>query len=130
MSSQTDVHVPSGRVIVACADLMTASNLRAGSQLNPELIRTPDLVVERVAADPLGCRVVVVDLQTMPDLPRMLRNDAAYEGVIVGFAPHVRTDLIHAARPWVTKVVARGAVVQRFDALVTGLRGVNGSATD
>lgn len=112
--TEHEVTVP---VIVVCADIMTASNIAASSALEPVVVRSAEAAVGVITG--LGDDVVVlIDLQEFVDLARDLRDDHNFAGVIIGFAPHVRTDLLDAARPFVTSLKSRGAVVQRLDDVV------------
>lgn len=105
-------------IIVACADLMTGTNIAASSQHAPIVMRSDVDVVTAVVERGAQIAAVVIDLQTMGDLAQQLRESCDYHGVIIGFAPHVQVDLLQAARPYVTKLLARGAVIQRFDQVV------------
>lgn len=58
--------------------------------------------------------VLVVDLTAFPDLASRVREEFPGAGRIVGFAPHVRTDLLDAARQWCDDVVPRGSMVKHF----------------
>ncbi len=117
MSDHTDADVQYS-IILACADLMTGTNIAVSSAHGPTVLRTPADVVTAVHDHGASIDAIVIDLQTMGDLARQLREDAGYGGVIIGFAPHVQVEMLQAARPFVNKLQARGAVIQRFDEIV------------
>jgi hypothetical protein len=112
------VHV---ETILACSDLMTSSRIELQSGVPLRRIARRDAVVEALREAPAVA--VVVDLTAFPDLPADLRN-RGHEGAIIGFAPHVRTDLIEAAAPHCNQVLPRGAVARKL-AQVLGIRSVS-----
>ena len=122
-------------VIVACADLMTTSRFEtSGAEVDLQCVRTAaaaltaigvamaESAAVAVATVTAGAEsggvehhvVVVVDLVTCGDLPQLARERFGAELVVVGFAPHVRVDLLEAARATCTRVLPRGSVVKRF----------------
>lgn len=99
-------------VLLICRDLMTASRLELADGVRVTRAPTGDRALELAAAD--GARyVAVVDLATTADLS-IMPDLAISPGIVatLAFAPHVRTDLLTAARPNADRVVARGAVMQ------------------
>lgn len=111
-------------VLLACSDLMTTSRL-AGDGLELRRCGGLDAVVRGLAEHPAAA--VVIDLQSYPDLPRELHELSTADPSIsprgvVAFAPHVRAELLEAARPWSDVVVSRGAVIKRLAALVDRAR--------
>lgn len=103
------------RVVVACGDLMVSSRLDAPG-LDVRRCRTEAAVTAARGEDPDA--VWVIDLETFGGLPAALHGDTAFTGRIVAFAPHVRTDLIDAARETCDAVFPRGAVVRGFGSVV------------
>lgn len=101
-------------VLVACADLMTAS--RFGHPTEPvQTVRSAEQVL--AAVDAGGIALIVLDLQGFAELAPRLREQSP-ELAIVGFAPHVQEELMDAARAHCTEVLPRGAVVKGFERLV------------
>lgn len=105
-------------VLLACRDLMTASRLEGADGLDVRRLGSSELVVAAVVEQPEV--VVVVDLTAFAELPAALRaaDPPACAVPIVAFAPHVRVELLDAARPWSDVVTARGAVVRSLQAQV------------
>lgn len=101
-------------VVLACSDLMTAS--RFGDP-RVELISCRNAQSAHAAVAAHAGALVLVDLQSMPDLAQELR-DAGHAGTIVGFAPHVQVELLEAAEPWCDQTLPRGAAIKRFERLV------------
>lgn len=99
-------------VVLACADLMTASRLDAVPGLDVRTARTATRALELVAAAG-GDAVLVVDLATVGELGELLGGDDAPEVAgIVAFAPHVQVERLEAARAWADVVAPRGATVR------------------
>jgi hypothetical protein len=102
-------HVPD--TLLACRDLMTSSRLELSEGLDVRRVTTRERLVEELAQAPDA--VVVVDLTAFADLPEWLAGvDAPQCGGVVAFAPHVRVDLMDAARPYADLVAPRGATVR------------------
>ena len=114
-----DLNETPAHVVIACADIMTGSNMSASSQIEHVVARSESAVLGMLDRSS-KFQVVVVDLQGFPELPKTLRSEHGFVGIIIGFAPHVRTDLLDGARPFVTSLKSRGAIIQRFDEIVSG----------
>ncbi len=114
-----DLNETPAHVVIACADIMTGSNISASSQIEHVVARSESAVLGMLDRSS-KFQVVVVDLQGFPELPKTLRSEHGFVGIIIGFAPHVRTDLLDGARPFVTSLKSRGAIIQRFDEIVSG----------
>jgi hypothetical protein len=109
-------------VVLACRELMVASRLELAAGVEVRRAGDDAAVRERLAqaleeAGPQDDGVaVVVDLVGFPELPRTIRSwhDLGGAGAVpvVAFAPHVREDLLDAAREHADVVAARGAVVK------------------
>jgi hypothetical protein len=96
-------------VLLACSDLMTASRIELAEGVDVARFNDATRLRERLSEVPDAA--VVVDLDSFPELPRELRV-AGFDGTIVAFAPHVRTELLDAARSDCDLVAPRGAVVK------------------
>ena len=112
-----DRQVTAREIIVLTDELMLASRFEtSGVQLRVE--RDPEAVLDRCrAGDPV---LVVVDLDRFTTIAQQVREAlvaGGVDGYILGFAPHVRADLIRQARDVCDTVVARGAVIRRLQAL-------------
>jgi hypothetical protein len=60
---------------------------------------------------------LVVDLTAFPELPASIRSQSLPCASIVGFAPHVREELLEAAAATCDEVLARGAVARYVERL-------------
>src|SRR5665647_467502 len=116
-------------VIVACADLMTASRFQtSGADVDLVTTRSPDAAMAALAAvvaaegqvtGEVSDLVVVVDLATCAEVPGRVRELYGNDLVVLGFAPHVQVDLLEAGRATCTRVLPRGSVVKRFAQVIT-----------
>lgn len=103
------------RTLLACADLMTASRFRADG-VDVQTVRTAAAALDAVGAGEIVA--VFVDLDAFPDLPRALMDRGLEPGLIVGFAPHVDTDRLGAARAGGIRAMPRGAAISGFSRVV------------
>lgn len=105
-------------ILVACADLMTASRFSANSYAVMVCRSEARLLENLGGTEDSTIAYVLVDLAGFADLPRKIRDFAGENAPrIVGFAPHVREDLLGAGREVCDEVVVRGAAVKRFPEL-------------
>lgn len=114
------------KVIVACADLMTASRFQtSGADVDLVTTRSPDAAMaaiaehQRLAVEAGSALVVVVDLATCAEVPARVRELYGTALVVLGFAPHVQVELLEAGRASCTRVLPRGSVVKRFAQVIT-----------
>lgn len=109
-----DPQTPLATVILICADLMTSSRIELQRADGIRTMRSIETALAAAGAD----TVLLLDLNGFPDGAEQIRSTHGFRGTLIAFAPHVRVDLIEQARPYCTKVVARGAVMQRLDQVI------------
>jgi hypothetical protein len=96
---------------------MTASRIEASGGAAVQTLRSADAVIEAVNAAN-GPITAVVDLTAIPALPAQLRAGSASQLHVIGFAPHVRVELLDAAADTCDEVLPRGAVARTIARLV------------
>jgi hypothetical protein len=106
--------------IVASSDLMTGSRFVAEGVVCL-VRRSADAAMAAAGEHPDAA--VFVDLTAFPELPAQI---AHREGPVHGFAPHVREDLLDAARDACASVLPRGAAIKRFGVLARSAHGTGG----
>ena len=100
--------------LVLCADIMTASRFSApGHEVT--VARSMEQARARLRASPVA--VLVIDLTAFPAGAGDLRESAG-GATVVGFAPHVREDLLGPAAETCDVVLPRGAVARRLPHLL------------
>lgn len=108
-----------GTIIVACSDLMTGSRFSAENH-DVVTCRSVEKTLEAVSQCPSDdLEYLLVDLTGFAELPGKIRESSDFIDLkIVAFAPHVREDLLDAARELCDVVLPRGAAVKRFPNLI------------
>lgn len=101
---------------LACSDLMTASRFDGDPSIKTVPARNA-AAIARISEAPDPPRIWLVDLsefaEDIPSIRTLVPNS-----YIIGFAPHVKVDLLEQGRSSCDKVLARGAVVRSFGTIV------------
>ncbi len=115
----------SGRVLAAVEDLLFRSRIQKTAEalgLQAEFPRRREALLEALRNAPPD--LLILDLESRRFRPLELLREAedALAGVeVVGFVPHVRGDLVRAARKaGCGRVMARGAFAGELPAILSG----------
>jgi hypothetical protein len=115
--------------IVACKDLLIGSRLERFEELNVRRVAQVDRIDALLSSLPAEEIVVVVDLEACFEIAELVGGEWRDRcSASVGFAPHVREDLLVQAEQLVDVVAPRGAAAAGLPRLVAQARTKRGCA--
>lgn len=104
-------------VVALVRDLMFGARVR-GAAPEAVIVQRGDRLAEAVGE---GTRLVIVELEGAGALEAIAAARERARGArVVGFAPHVREDMLESARAAGAEVLSRGAFVKQLPDLVAG----------